>query len=103
MSAVILESNGKLRLPYWAVRLGNASHAIYLVHFSAIVVLSRLVARLAAAHRAPLEDILCLGIAAGGVVCGVAFDRIVDRPLQARLRFRSSDRTQSALGEPVLL
>ena len=77
-----LEQSGSLRP--WAplMRLGGASYAIYLVHFSTITVLSVLLARI---HLKP-TDAVCLACAASGVIAGLVFDRTVDQPTQRWLR-----------------
>jgi peptidoglycan/LPS O-acetylase OafA/YrhL len=61
------------------VGLGDASYAVYLVHF---LVISLLVASLSRLDRAPLNDLFCLAIAAIAVAMGVVFDRCIDRPLR---------------------
>jgi exopolysaccharide production protein ExoZ len=84
VALVRLEQAGKLRAPSLFVVLGGASYAIYLVHFSAITVLAAVVRAL----RLPATDAVCLACAVGGVVAGVLFDRIADRPIQRWLRRR---------------
>ena len=65
--------------------LGGASYAIYLVHFSAITLMAVALIRF---RLVPMNDAVFLAVAAFGVAAGVAFDRMVDQPLQRLLRRR---------------
>lgn len=82
-SLVMLEAAGRLRVRGWLVRLGDASYAVYLVHFSVISALLTVAVKL---HRVPLNDAACLLFGAIAVGAGIAFDHFVDRPIQVRLR-----------------
>jgi peptidoglycan/LPS O-acetylase OafA/YrhL len=81
-SLVLLESAGRIRVHGWLATLGNASYAIYLVHFAVISLLVTLVAKM---QRVPLDDGVCLLFVAAAIAVGVCFDRFVDQPIQARL------------------
>jgi peptidoglycan/LPS O-acetylase OafA/YrhL len=74
------------------VRLGNASYAVYIVHYSVITLLATLLV-----HKLHLavSDPLCLGCAFVGLCCGLAFDRLVDQPIQRSL-LRWRDRIPKA-------
>lgn len=82
LALVRLEQAGKLQVPEVLVRLGGASYAIYLVHFSAIILLAALLRR----AGVPVTDAVCLAVAAAGVMAGFAFDRLFDQPVQRWLR-----------------
>lgn len=84
LALVRLEQAGRFRVPDLLVLLGGASYAIYLVHYSAITVLAAVLARAGLA----ITDPLCLACAALGVIAGLAFDRVADRPIQRWLRQR---------------
>jgi peptidoglycan/LPS O-acetylase OafA/YrhL len=84
LALVRLEQAGRWRTPSLLVRLGGASYAIYLVHFSVITLGAGLLRRLGV----PGTDVICLATAATGVLAGVAFDRLVDQPIQRWLRRR---------------
>jgi peptidoglycan/LPS O-acetylase OafA/YrhL len=79
----LLELQGRLRSFRFLCRLGDASYAIYLVHFSTIMVVSGLLLRL---RFVPPNDLTCVAVAGFAVAAGVAFHRFVDQPLQRALR-----------------
>ncbi len=89
---VRLEQADRLRVFSPLVRLGNASYAIYIVHYSVITLLATLLV-----HKLHLavSDPLCLGCAFVGLCCGLGFDRLVDQPIQRSLR-RWRDRIPKA-------
>ncbi len=80
---VMLEKRTRLRVPASTVALGNASYAIYLVHYA---VVSRIVFAIARLHNGRVPDALCLLVAAAAVGAGLVFDRFADQPLQRFLR-----------------
>lgn len=82
---ILLERSGRLMVPDLLVALGGASYAIYLLHFSAITLLAVAVTHV---HTIPLNQIVFLAAALFGVAAGVAFDQMVDQPLQRLLRRR---------------
>lgn len=82
LALVRLEQARRLHVPGALVRLGGASYAIYLVHFSVIAVLAALLRR----AEVPVTDVLCLAVAAAGVMAGLMFDRLFDQPVQRWLR-----------------
>jgi peptidoglycan/LPS O-acetylase OafA/YrhL len=92
LGLALLEAGGWLRVPRTLVYLGGASYAIYLVHFSVISLTVALLARL---HLLPLNDATCLVVAGFGVIAGLGFDHLVDRPIQTALR-----RLKRRLGVP---
>jgi len=81
-AAALLDLSGRLRTPRLLVRLGDASYAIYLLHFAVIAQLSGVLLRLGLPPAAWLGPTA----AAAGVLAGVAFHRWVDRPIQQSLR-----------------
>jgi peptidoglycan/LPS O-acetylase OafA/YrhL len=80
---VMLESAGHIRVGSRLAALGDASYSIYLVHFSVITLAFAAATRL---HHMPRGDLAYLAVALIAVGMGVAFDRVVDRPLRRRLR-----------------
>jgi exopolysaccharide production protein ExoZ len=86
-SLVRLEQENKVHVPSLLVSIGEASYAIYLVHFSAIMVFAAFLER----ERAPITETLCLAVAAAGVFAGLGFDRIGDRPIQHWLQRRKPE------------
>jgi exopolysaccharide production protein ExoZ len=80
-----LEQAGRIRVPSILVRLGGASYAIYMVHYSVITLLGVIIMR---KLHWPVTDALCLVCAAIGIACGLVFDRVLDRPIQRALRRR---------------
>ncbi len=92
----LLESSDRLGAPTLLLRLGRSSYAIYLVHFSAINLLTVLIS-----HQGvlPRNDETCLVIALLAVSAGVAFDQLFDRRCQRLLR---SLRKSLAVEPPVV-
>lgn len=82
MASVRLEETGRLRVPARLAALGGASYAIYLVHFSAIQLARTLLSGLDITGGGLLfVPYLVIGIGAG-----LLFYKVVDRPVQRRLR-----------------
>ncbi len=81
-AAALLDLSGRLHAPRLLVRLGDASYAIYLLHFAVVTQLCDLLLRLGVASGVWLA----LAAAAGGVLAGMGFHRWVDRPIQQALR-----------------
>ena len=77
-----LERSGMLRVPWPLVTLGSASYAIYLVHYATLTVLVAIIGR----TQLRASDGVCLGCATMAVLTGLAFDRALDRPVQAALQ-----------------
>lgn len=82
ISLVRLEQMRAFHIPDLLVVIGGASYAIYLVHFSAIHLISVLLRRLGV----PSSDVFYFIYVTVGVVSGLAFDQLVDKPIQLRLR-----------------
>lgn len=80
LGAILLERRGRLKVPRWLARLGDASYSIYLVHF---MVLSAF-ARFAFVHLRqtpiPIAGWMALLVLAG-VFSGLAVYYAVERPL----------------------
>ena len=83
---VRLEQAGILRVPHVSVVLGGASYSIYLVHYAVISLLAIGLARL---HVHSTTG-CALVLAASGVAAGVAFNLLVDQPVQRWLRARKN-------------
>jgi len=86
VALVLLEQSNRISIPRIFVLLGGASYAIYLVHFSAVTLLSILVTRIT--RMIPLNNVVFASAAIIAVIIGVAFDRVVDQPIQRVLRLR---------------
>jgi peptidoglycan/LPS O-acetylase OafA/YrhL len=80
---VLLEQSGRMKVPSILVLLGGASYAIYLVHFSVITLLAVLITHF---HAIPMNEAVLVAAAALGVTAGIAFDQLVDQPIQRLLR-----------------
>lgn len=78
-----LELSARLQIPELPVRVGGASYAIYLVHFSVISLIASAMVKLGAIPR---DDTVLLVVGLAGVSAGFAFDRFVDQPIQRALR-----------------
>jgi exopolysaccharide production protein ExoZ len=79
LALVRLEQSGQIRVPIALVRIGGASYAIYVVHYSVITLLGVILMR---KLHLPMTDGLCLACAAVGIGCGLVFDHAIDRPIQ---------------------
>ena len=82
LALVRLELAGRWHTPSLLLRVGGASYAIYLVHFSIIILSAGLLSRLGV----PATNLICLATSAASVLVGLAFDTLVDRPIQRWLR-----------------
>ena len=67
--------------------LGDASYAIYLVHYPVVSAMSKLVTRVNAVHPLP-DAVAFVAVVAPAVAAGIAFHLAVERPLLARLPTR---------------
>jgi peptidoglycan/LPS O-acetylase OafA/YrhL len=87
MGLVELDRSGRLRLPAWSLRLGDASYSIYLVHFPALSLFAKLILPLAVRFGIPgeLSYLVLLGLA---VMTGVACHLWVEKPLLRSLSGR---------------
>lgn len=86
-AAARLEVGSGFRAPAALRLLGDASYAVYLVHFPVVSAASKLVTRLDALH--PLPDALAFAaVAAPAVAAGVVFHLTIEKPLLARLPTR---------------
>ncbi len=90
---VRLEEFGILRVQPVLVALGGASYSIYLVHYAVITLLAIGLTRL----HVHGSSGWALVVAAGGVTSGVAFNYLVDQPVQRWLRARKDLWVGSAL------
>lgn len=73
------EQHGLIIAPAWLKRLGDASYALYLVHFPVLSLLAR-VLRLDPMRVIP-APISYLLLASGAVAAGLAFHLLIERPL----------------------
>lgn len=77
-----LERRGLLPVARVLILLGNASYAIYLIHFSAITLAVALLVR---AGLPPMGDGVCSALAMFGVAVGLGFYFLLDRPIARHL------------------
>jgi peptidoglycan/LPS O-acetylase OafA/YrhL len=96
------ERSGLIAPPDWLVYLGNASYAIYLVHFLALSVLAK------GAKAVHLDAFLPGGVlfllhVIGAIAVGILFHHFVEHPLHvwARRIFRPEKLAASALPSPI--
>jgi exopolysaccharide production protein ExoZ len=82
VSLVRLEQRGQIAVPAVLVMVGGASYSIYLVQYSMITLMAAILVR----FHVHSTDLLCLACAATGVIGGIFFDRMFDRPVQRVLR-----------------
>ena len=75
-----LEREGRIGAPGWMIFLGDASYAIYLVHFSILAVAAKIAVRLAQ-HVALPPFAWFLFIAAIATIGGIVFHLAIERPL----------------------
>ena len=83
--SVNLENKGHLVLPWWLVRLGDASYALYLIHFPLVSLLCKvaIATGLSGLRGALLTYVAILVVT---IACAVAFNLYVERPLLSWLR-----------------
>ena len=77
-----LEMAGRLRIPGWLLLTGDASYAIYLVHFPALSALAKVFSRVSILP--PVVSFLIMAILAA--VPGYLAYLLIERPLGARLK-----------------
>lgn len=85
---VLLEQAERLRVPAALAALGDASYSIYLVHYSAITAAAVVLDRLGFLTG---SGATLLALAGFGVFCGLAFDRLADRPIRHVLKPSAPD------------
>ncbi|GBU16680.1 MULTISPECIES: acyltransferase [Methylobacterium] len=90
--AVRLEIDGRLGVPAWAILLGNASYAIYLVHNPLASLGARIAARVEPLRSWPASLALCIGL---GVAAGLVYHLAWERPALAWLRRRVGPRREA--------
>jgi peptidoglycan/LPS O-acetylase OafA/YrhL len=81
----MIEEARSVAVPSALLRLGNASYAIYLIHFPAVMVLGKLVLRSGMAKALPAELVIA-GIAVIAVASAFALHFVVERPIATWLR-----------------
>jgi exopolysaccharide production protein ExoZ len=84
LSLVLLEQGGRIRVPTILMFLGDASYAIYIVHYSIVTLLVGALVH----YRGPMNDAVCIAIVGVAVVIGSMFYCLVDKPIQKVLRAR---------------
>lgn len=77
------EYHVSIRVPSVLLWLGEASYAIYLVHYSVLTLAAVALLRLSVV---PITNLVLLGCVGLGVGAGCAFHLCFDRPIQAALR-----------------
>jgi peptidoglycan/LPS O-acetylase OafA/YrhL len=78
LGSVLVERSGSLRFPRFAIRLGDASYSIYLIH---VLVVVPAVSRLAKAGITSALGIWGAFIAFAAILVGLGFYGLVERPL----------------------
>ena len=82
VSLVRLEQLGHVWAPRLLVMIGSASYSIYLVHFATLQLASGVLRRMGV----QMTDPVCLLLALLGLAAGLTFHRLIDEPLQTKLR-----------------
>jgi peptidoglycan/LPS O-acetylase OafA/YrhL len=83
LALALRESRAVIRVPSTLLWLGEASYAIYLVHYSVITFAAVMLLRLS---FIPVTNVVLLGCVFLGVGAGGAFHLWLDRPIQRALR-----------------
>ncbi len=73
--------NRPLNMPRWLALLGDASYSIYLVHYPALSVMTKIAKSLRLDSWLPLELLFCVFVFTG-ICAGVLFYSLVERPLR---------------------
>lgn len=81
MGLAARDVNRPLCMPRWSTRLGDASYSIYLVHYPALSVMTKLTKGLRLDAWIPLELLFCVFVFTG-IGVGVLFYSLVERPLR---------------------
>lgn len=82
---VAFEARWRLPIPGMLLRLGEASFALYLIHFFALMIVSKLLV-MAGVHRVAGPEIGILLVSGCVIAVAVVLHRVVERPMLARLR-----------------
>jgi peptidoglycan/LPS O-acetylase OafA/YrhL len=82
-----LEQRLPIAVPSWAILLGDASYAIYLVHYPALSVLGRLWFRLVGRETVPVEIAFCVLLLFSTLI-GIALHIAIEKPLVRNLNAR---------------
>lgn len=80
LGGVEAERQGRITAPAVLKRLGDASYALYLTHFTMLSILAKLFMKIAPLRAIPVP-IAFLLVVAGCIAAGLAFHRLVERPL----------------------
>lgn len=98
VALTLREDKVAIRVPAALLLLGEASFAIYLVHYSVITFAASILHRL---PQLPITDWILSGCAVLGVMAGGAFHLCVDRPIQSALRGLGRRLFETASRQPV--
>lgn len=92
-----LEAAGRMRIPAWLLLLGDASYAIYLIHFPALSALAKIFSRLSIlpVFVSFIAMVLC------ATAAGCAAHLLIERPLITYLRGRVAPR--EGVGQPTVI
>nr|AWM05827.1 acyltransferase [Bradyrhizobium symbiodeficiens] len=80
LAAVEAERRGSVEFPEWLTRIGDASYSLYLVHFTVLSVLAKLIVATNVSKAVPLQ-VVFVGMAVVTVAVGVAVHLAVEKPL----------------------
>jgi exopolysaccharide production protein ExoZ len=85
------ERSGLIQPPRWLVYLGNASYAIYLVHFLALSMIAKIAKASHLDVHVPGTLLFCVHVA-GAIASGCVFHHLVEHPIHAWAKrlFRSA-------------
>lgn len=80
LAAVETERQGKLGFPQWLTRLGDASYSLYLVHFTILSMLAKLIVATGFLKGLPLQ-VIFFAMVVATVAVGLAMHAFVEKPL----------------------
>ncbi|WP_041748510.1 acyltransferase family protein [Bradyrhizobium cosmicum] len=80
LASVETERRAVFEFPQWLTRIGDASYSLYLVHFTVLSVLAKLVIATSLAKGLPLQ-VLFVGMVAVTVAVGMAVHILIEKPL----------------------
>ena len=85
--AVCAERAGKISAPRALQVLGDASFALYLVHYPVLAIIAKVLLRFPPLAALPVEVVFVV-LVAGSVVAGLIAHWVIERPMMAYLKQR---------------